>query len=81
MPDSAGKRQRREVKAKKRLARDERRTARNERREERLAQAGGGHTRFEPEGDLPESDTDSGESRDLLESPRDEPVAEREPES
>jgi hypothetical protein len=35
MPDSAGKRQRREVKAKKQRARDERRTARNERREDR----------------------------------------------
>jgi hypothetical protein len=37
MPDSAGKRQRREVKAKKQRARDERRTARNERREDRAA--------------------------------------------
>jgi hypothetical protein len=37
MPDSAGKRQRREVTAKKQRARDERRTARNERREDRAA--------------------------------------------
>jgi hypothetical protein len=42
MPDSAGKRQRREVKAKKQRARDERRTARNERREDRAARGADG---------------------------------------
>lgn len=42
MPDSAGKRQRREVKAKKQRARDERRAARNERREDRAARGADG---------------------------------------
>jgi hypothetical protein len=37
MPDSFGKRQRREVKAKKAVAREERRLARNQRREDRAA--------------------------------------------
>ena len=37
MPDSYGKRQRREVKAKKQVARDERREARKERRAARAA--------------------------------------------
>ena len=37
MPDSFGKRQRREVKAKKAVAREERRVARAQRREDRAA--------------------------------------------
>jgi len=37
MPDSFGKRQRRDVKAKKAVAREERRLARNQRREDRAA--------------------------------------------
>ncbi|HLB62348.1 MAG TPA: hypothetical protein VJN50_06415 [Actinomycetota bacterium] len=37
MPDSFGKRQRREVKAKKAAAREERRVARNQRRQDRAA--------------------------------------------
>jgi hypothetical protein len=37
MPDSFGKRQRRDVKAKKQLAREERRVARSQRREDRAA--------------------------------------------
>ena len=37
MPDSFGKRQRRDVKARKAAARDERRVARNQRREDRAA--------------------------------------------
>ena len=37
MPDSFGKRQRREVKAKKAAAREERRVARNKRRQDRAA--------------------------------------------
>jgi hypothetical protein len=37
MPDSFGKRQRREVKAKKAAAREERRLARNQRRHDRAA--------------------------------------------
>jgi len=37
VPDSFGKRQRREVKAKKAVAREERRLARNQRREDRAA--------------------------------------------
>jgi hypothetical protein len=37
MPDSFGKRQRRDVKAKKQLAREERRVARTQRREDRAA--------------------------------------------
>ena len=37
MPDSYGKRQRRDVKAKKAVAREERRVARNQRREDRAA--------------------------------------------
>jgi hypothetical protein len=37
MPDSYGKRQRRDVKAKKAAAREDRRVARNQRREDRAA--------------------------------------------
>jgi hypothetical protein len=48
MPDSYGKRQRREVKAKKRQARDDRRVARNERRDDRAAD---GQPAFEPLGE------------------------------
>ena len=56
MPDSAGKRQRREVKAKKATARDERRIARNVRR---AARAGG-----EP---LPEEPTPGEEGLEMEE--------------
>ena len=61
MPDSFGKRQRREVKAKKAAAREGRRVARNQRREDRAAGiVTGGPDELEP-GELEPGELEPGE--------------------
>jgi hypothetical protein len=60
LPDSYGKRQRNQVKAKKATAREERRVARNERRAQRAADALGGPPPEVLEGEPDHEDLEDG---------------------